>query len=77
MLDLMAPKRGLGSLATVACLMVLVVGCSSGGPGAKTSVQPTIGSTHSYITSTSQSKSRLSWQRGLTGTNPGGGGPQE
>ena len=77
MLDYMARKRGLASLAIVAGLMVVVAGCSSGGPGARTAVQPTIGSTRSFVTNTSPSKARLTWQRGLTGTHPGGSGPQE
>ena len=82
MLDHMAPKRGRASLAAVTCLMVVVAGCSSGGPGAKVPVQPTIGSTHVFVTytspsNTSPSKAPLPWQRGMTGTHPGGGGPQE
>lgn len=77
MLDHMARKRGLESLAIVACLMVVVAGCSSGGPGARTPVQSTIGSAHVFVTYTSPSKARLPWQPGLTGTHPGGGGPQE
>jgi hypothetical protein len=77
MLDHIARTRGLASLAIAACLMVVVAGCSSGGSGAKTAVQPTAGSTHVFVTYTSPSKAQLPWQRGLTGTHPGGGGPQE
>jgi hypothetical protein len=77
MFDPMARKRGLASLATVACLMAVVAGCSSGGPGAKITVQPTIGSTQSFVAHASRSKARLTWQRDFTGTHPGGGGPQE
>lgn len=76
MFDHMARMRGLASLATVVCLMAVVAGCSLGGPGAVTPVRH-VGSTQSFVTHASPSKARLTWQLDLTGTHPGGGGPQE
>ena len=64
MLEYMARKRRLASLAIVAGLMVVVAGCSSGGPGARTAVQPTIGSTPLFVTDTSPSKARLNLAAG-------------
>ena len=79
-------RRGLGSLATVALLMVVATGCSSGGTAVSTTPGPVVvknapasarsPSFHPIVGGHSQPSQRPA-HPGFTGTHPGGGGPQE
>jgi hypothetical protein len=81
MFEHMARKRRLASLAPAALLMVVVAGCSSAGTGAAAAGVTTGNAAEHFqaegprtVAATTQSKS--GWQVGLSGTHPGGGGPQ-
>lgn len=92
MFDRMARNGGLGGLAAVTVLMVVLAGCTADASAARLGAgirsnaaqvrlegDPYQAGTRApaAVKGSAAQPARLTVQQGLTGTHPGGGGPQE